>query len=130
MAMMTTSIVSCTSPYDDSELRNEIEALKGDLAALKQSVESELAALKSLIDGNITVTDVTKKSDGSTVITLSDKTTFTIYPESAGVPEHLVTVIEEDGVLYWAMYDKTGTAVAIEVDGKRVAVSEVFPEMR
>ena len=121
---------SCTSPYDDSELRNEIEVLKGDLAALKQSVESELAALKSLIDGKITVTDVTKKSDGSTVITLSDKTTFTIYPESAGVPEHLITVVEEDGVLYWAMYDKTGTAVAIEVDGKRVAVSEVFPEMR
>ena len=130
MTMMTTSIVSCTSPYDDSELRNEIEELKGDLAALKQSIESELAALKSLIDGKITVTDVTKKSDGSTVITLSDKTTFTIYPESAGVPEHLITVVEEDGVLYWAMYDKTGTAVAIEVDGKRVAVSEVFPEMR
>ena len=121
---------SCTSPYDDSELRNDIEALKGDLAALKQSIESELGTLRDLVEGVVTVKSVEKMEDGRTVVTLSDDTRFTIYPEGTGLPANLVTMVEEDGVLYWAIYDETGTAVAIEVDGKRVAVSEVFPEMR
>ena len=130
VALLAVASVSCVEPYDDTELKTEIEQIRSELTALKESVEAELDALRGLVEGMVTVKSVEKMEDGRTIVTLSDDTRLTIYPEGAGLPANLVTMVEEDGVFYWAIYDETGTAVAIEVDGERVAVSELLPEIR
>lgn len=130
-ATMLFGATGCSTEFDDSQLWNEIEQVKSDLAALEEKVESELNTIKELLDGRITITNVATSEDGTVVLTLSNDSKLTIYPKGAGVPANLVTVIEgEDGVLYWAQYNAEGEAVAIEVEGEKVPVSEAAPQTR
>ena len=69
VAMLATSAVSCQ--YDDTDLWNEINNIKQELADLRASIESELNAIKELVNGQVTVTDVQQQADGSKQITLS-----------------------------------------------------------
>ncbi len=131
LTVVTLGVAACADPYDDTELRNEIEQIKGDIAELKASLESEIESLKELLAGKITVVSVERRTDGSTVVTLSDESSFTIYPKGAEVPSDLVTVVRgEDGVLYWAMYNSKGEAELIMVDGEAVPVTTDSPEIR
>jgi hypothetical protein len=121
--------VSCT-PYDDTELNNRLEAIKGDIASLRESVENELASLRDLINGLIVIEEIKDNKDGSVEVILSNDSSFTVYPKGEAIPSGLVTVIEnEDGVLCWATYDK-GKAKLILVDGKPVPVSSTKPIVR
>lgn len=130
MAAMVGSLsVSCS--YDDEALWKEIENIKGELAQLRASIESELASLHALIDGQITIKSVEQqKEDGSKVITLSDGTKITVYPESDKVPADIITIVEINGVKYWAMYDGIGNAQPIVVNGEHVPVADVAPQTR
>ena len=111
-AMVGSLSVSCS--YDDEALWKEIENIKGELAQLRASIESELASLHALIDGQITIKSVEQqKEDGSKVITLSDGTKITVFPESDKVPANIITIVEINGVKYWAMYDGIGNAQPI-----------------
>ena len=96
LAMLGSTMTSCS--YDDSKIRQEIDNIKDELAQLRASVESELAALRALIEGQVTVKSVKTNTDGSTVITLSDDTTFTVYPKGDKVPSQIVTIVNIDGV--------------------------------
>ena len=58
--------VSCS--YNDTDLRNEVEQIKTDLAsltervdALEDKLDSEVAGLKELINGKVVVTGVETK---------------------------------------------------------------------
>lgn len=128
LAMLGSTMTSCS--YDDSKIRQEIENIKDELAQLRASVESELAALRALIEGQVTVKSVKTNDDGSKVITLSDDTTFTVYPKGDKVPSQIVTIVNIDGVKYWAMYDARGNAQPIVVKGEYVAVADVAPQTR
>ena len=128
---LTIGAVSCVSPYDDTDLINEINKLKGELAELKQSVETELTSLRDLIKGYIFVVDVVSNNDGSVEVKLSNDSSFMVYPKGDKVPVGLVTVIEdEDGVLCWAQYDDKGVARLIKIGGKNVPVAGEQPEVR
>lgn len=124
--------VSCSTAYDDSEVRKELEQLEKDIAALQERVNNEVAALQELIKGKIVISNVEYKNDKSIVVTLSSGRSFTIYPKSDSLPANLITVIEgEDGILYWAMYDSAGNATIIEDgNGNPIAVVEESPEFR
>ena len=125
VAMLATSAVSCQ--YDDADLWNEINNIKQELADLRASIESELNAIKELVNGQVTVTDVQQQADGSKQITLSDGTKISVYPKGDKLPDRIVTVYSEDGVLYWAMYDGLGNANPIMVGNQKVPVSDVAP---
>ena len=125
-AVVALSSVSCQ--YDDEALWNEIDNIKQELADLRATIESELAAIKELVNGQVTVTDVQQQADGSKQITLSDGTKISVYPKADKVPANLVTVYSENGVLYWAMYDGIGNAQPIMVGGKMVPVADVAPQ--
>ena len=125
VAVVAFSAVSCQ--YDDTDLWNEIENIKQELADLRIQLETELNAIKDLVNGQVTVTDVKQQSDGSKVITLSDGSKITIYPKGSGVPSNIITVVSENGVMYWAMYDGLGTAQPILVNGQKVPVADVAP---
>ena len=125
-AVVALSSVSCQ--YDDEALWNEIDNIKQELADLRATIESELAAIKELVNGQVTVTDVQQQADGSKQITLSDGTKISVYPKADKIPANLVTVYSENGVLYWAMYDGLGNAQPIMVGGKMVPVADVAPQ--
>ncbi len=120
------SSVSCQ--YDDADLWSEIDNIKQELADLRATIESELNAIKELINGQVTVVDVQQQADGSKLITLSDDTKISVYPKGEEVPANLVTVYSQDGVLYWAMYDGLGNPQPIMVNNKMVPVADVAPK--
>ena len=131
VALVLLGVVGCATPYDDTQLREEIEQIKGDLAALEERVESELNAIKELIEGSLAVSKIEKRSDGSTLVTLSDDTQFSLPPKGAAIPKNLITVITgEDGLLYWAQYNADGKAVAIKIGGEMVSVTGEAPQTR
>ncbi len=127
-ALLASSTVSCS--YDDTEIWNEIDQIKQELVDLRTQVENELNALNSLVSGMTTVTDVSQKSDGSTVVTLSDGSKITVYPKGTDVPANTITTVEIEGVLYWAYFDGLGTAQPILVNGKNVPVADVAPQTK
>ena len=125
-ALIAFSSVSCQ--YDDTAIWEEIDGIKQELADLRLQLEEELNAIKNLVNGQVTVTEVKQQNDGSKIIVLSDGTKVTVYPKGTGVPENIVTVVSEDGVMYWAMYDGIGNAQPILVNGKKVPVADVAPQ--
>lgn len=126
VTMLATSVVSCQ--YDDTELRGEIDNIKKELAQLRVDVQSQLDALKALVEGQVTVKDVVTNQDGSTTITLSNDKTITVYPEAS--IDGQITIVEQDGVKYWAQYNAEGEAVLISVGGSNIPVSGIAPETR
>lgn len=126
VTMLATSVVSCQ--YDDTELRGEIDNIKKELAQLRVDVQSQLDALKALVEGQVTVKGVVTNQDGSTTITLSDDKTITVYPEAS--IDGQITIVEQDGVKYWAQYNAEGEAVLISVGGTNIPVSGIAPETR
>ena len=128
-ALLASSMVSCS--YDDTKIWNEIDKIKQEIVDLRTQIDTELKALTELVSGQKSIKDVKPQSDGSTIITLSDGSKITIYPKSnVEVPSDIVTVYNEDGVLYWATYDGIGNRAPILVDGKKVPVSDVVPQTR
>ena len=131
VAMLLLPTVSCSEAYDDSFVREELEQIKKDLAELEESLNTEINALKELVSGKISITNIETKADGSIVVTLSNGKVFTVYPKGAVVPNNLITVLENgDGVLCWAKYNNDGEAEFILVDGGYVPVSTTTPEVR
>ena len=131
VAALAMPAISCSQLYDDTQVREEIEQIKKELADLEESLNTELNAIKELLAGQITITKLEPKSDGSILVTLSNGSTFTVYPKGATLPENLITVLEnEEGVLCWAQYDKDGNATLILVDGESVPVDTATPEVR
>ena len=86
-AVMATSTVSCS--YDDTDLRQQIQDLRQELAALRDAVREELNSLKELLDGNLMISDIERQSDGSTLLVLSDGTRIKVPVEGAGVPDQI-----------------------------------------
>lgn len=125
-ALIAFSSVSCQ--YDDTAIWDKFDEIEQELADLRMQLETELNAIKDLINGQVTVKDVKQQNDGSKVITLSDGSKITVYPKGAGVPGNIVTVVSDGGVMYWAMYDGLGNANPILVNGQKVPVADVAPK--
>ncbi len=125
-AVVSSSMVSCQ--YDDTPLWNEINNMKQEIADLRQQLEDELNAIKDMVNGLVTITDVKQQQDGSKQITLSDGTKINVYPKGDAVPSGLVTTTVVDGVLCWAQYDGLGNPQPIYADGKVVPVADATPK--
>ena len=127
MAIITGSAVSCAEPYDDTNLRNQIEVLRQELELLRAELENQINSLKAVVDGMVTVSKVDTKN-GTTTVTLSDGSKIVVYPR-ANVPSEIVTIVYYEGVPCWAIY-KDGNTSLIEVDGRAVPVYDVAPVVR
>lgn len=131
VATMASTVVSCSNEYDDTKVWQEIDKIKEELAQLRTDVMNEINAIKSLIDGKTTVETVTTNDDGTTVVTLSNGISFTVYPDRGEVPKDLITVQEKDGVLYWAMYNENGNVIFVTDNiGNRIPVVDIEPQVR
>ena len=132
VAVMATTVAvalsSVSCQYDDTAVWEEINDIKQELADLRQQVETELNAIKDMVNGLVTVTDVKQQQDGSKQIILSDGTKINVYPKADEVPAGLVTTTVVDGVLCWATYDGLGNAQPIYADGKVIPVADSAPK--
>ena len=112
--------VSCTEPYDDTQIRQEIADLYEKVSKLEEKLNSEVAALKTLIDEKTVVASATKNNDGSWEILLTSGEKITVYPQYQPEPQApevnngCVTVIKDGDVYVWAQI----------IDGKAVAITD------
>lgn len=130
IAAMTLA-ASCS--YDDGAITERVDKVEKDLAALTERVAAlekrlgeEVEALTALINGKVVVTSVEKEGD-ATKVTLSDGSSFTVYPECTVVDTDTdtntyVSVAEEDGVLYFAVYEKGEFKEWLTINGEKVPV--------
>ncbi len=126
---------SCAAEYDDTELRKEIADLYEKVGALEEKLDSEVAALKTLIDSKTVVASATKNEDGSWDILLTSGEKITVHPkyvpeaQAPEVNEGCVTVVKEGDVYYWAQI-VDGKAVAIvDAAGNKIPVSHPQQDM-
>ena len=141
---MILAAVACpvfTSCYDDSELVGRVENLEERVTNLEAKLNTELQALQTLLEGKInalagevealvTVSKCEKQTDGSYKLTLSDGSSFTVYPEYT--PDHngLVTTTEIEGVLYWAIFEDGSPVAVTDSKGNLVPVVDVVPQVK
>ncbi len=139
-AVIASMTLAASCSYDDSAIKDnlnkvqqEVDKVEKDLAALTERVAAleeqlaqEVEALESLINGKTVVTNV-ETANGVTTVTLSDGTTFNVYPECGVVDTDTDTntylsIAEDNGVLYWAVYEMGEFKEWFLVNGEKVAV--------
>ncbi len=126
-ALVCPAAVSCE--YDDTGLQEQIDAIVNQLFELEQKMNSEIQALKLMLDGTVQIKDVsTDATTGIRTITLSNGVVLTLYPKDD--LETFVTYRESDGVKYWAYIDEDGNKqYFLDADNERIPVEEGMPEV-
>jgi molybdopterin converting factor small subunit len=111
-----TLAASCS--YDDTALKNQVEKIEHDLAALtervaalEQKLADEVESLEALIDGKVVVVDVVTDAEGNQTIKLSDGSEVTVLAPEDSLQYHVV-----DGVL------------EVSADGENWIPVQVAPE--
>ena len=149
LLLLASSLLGCTQPYDDTEVRQDIENLKDRVTALEKlckemnaNIDAMAAILEALEthDYITSVTPITK--DGETVgytITFANGEPITIYHGEDGKDgvdgeDGYTPVIgvaqDSDGIYYWTLdgewlLDDAGNKIkAVGIDGKDGADGE------
>lgn len=127
-----TMFASC---YNDDDLKNSISSLEDRVANLEsslKSVQSDIATLNTLLEGNKQIKSVVKDEEsGNYTITFSDDTTVTIQGinENADVPN--ITVIkEESGIYYWGIETNGKAEYLKNSKGEKMPVTGSAPYIR
>lgn len=135
------ALAAVSSCYDDTDLRNSVDDLTGRVESLEEfrdQVQSDITSLQDIIEkiqSAVTIDNVVDDGDGYT-INFSDGTSITIkdgVDGEDGMPPPSITVVEEDGVYYWALENADGSVDFIEgPDGERIPVTgdAVAPQVR
>ena len=132
------------NPYDDSELREEIDGIKdqvddfqGQLDGiietiydLKENMNAEIQALRSLLSGKLMITSVkTDAGTGVTTVTLTDGSKIILYPEKS-MKSYVTYITLSDGVNYWAFINENGEKeLFLDEDGSPIPVLSDTPEV-
>ena len=113
VAVMTAGALSFTSceTFDDSQIQSSLD----DLNSRVETIEEQLAALQGdvdainslLADGKI-IKSVTASEDGTsyTITYKDDQVTPDVI--TVGTADPVITIMDEDGVWYWAKIDAEG----------------------
>lgn len=112
-------------PYDDTEIKNQIQDLYSKLSQLEAKLQSEVNALTAMISGQVTIASHSKDADGNWTIKLSDGTSFVVYAEyqPEALPTSLVYVMEVDGQKVWAVIGSDGQLTPLkDADGNNIPV--------
>lgn len=130
------AVYSC---YDDTDLKNSLEDLTDrveELEDFRDQVQSEIASLNDIINKlqkQVTVDNFVFNGDGYT-INFSDGSKITISngeDGKDGMTPPSITVIESNGVYYWAYLNADGTTTPIrDKDGNRIPVTDQAPLVR
>lgn len=132
-AVVASMTLAASCSYDDTALVERVDKVEKDLATLTERVAAlekrlgeEVEALTALINGKVVVTSVEKQGD-ATKVTLSDGSSFTVYPECTVVDTDTdtntyISIAEDNGVLYFAVYEMGQFKEWLLVNGEKVPV--------
>ena len=128
ITMAAPMVVSC---YDDTAIWEEIDGINGRLNDLEAKLNGQIQALSDLVaGGDILISSLDKKEDGSYLVTLSNGTKFSVLPAGTSVTG-IVTYKVIDGVGYWAKYEADGTLKLILDDsGNKIPVETEVPTVK
>lgn len=108
VSAMAFAAVSC---YDDSALQEMVKDLDARLTKVEQDLNTEvdnLEALVAALEAKVAVVNVAT-TDGKVVLTLADGSKVELSQPLTNVDNNgLVTIVEEDGVQYWAVVGVEG----------------------
>ncbi len=125
VALVGVAAVSCAQAYDDTDLQNQIADLTERVTTLEERLDSEVAALRALIDEKVALAEAA--ADGAWKFTLSDGKTLTVYPQYV---DNGITVVTVGGVQYWAKANGAAEPVLLkDANGNPVEVVNA-PEVR
>ena len=134
LVLASMTMVSCHEPYDDTALRQEIADLYEKLNKLEDKLDTEVDALKTLIDSKTVVASATKNTDGSWEILLTTGEKITVYPEykpAAEVNNGCITVVKEGNSYYWAQIVDGVAVPLVDAAGNKIPVNHnATPEFR
>ena len=121
------TVVSC---YDDSDLRDKIEMIVDRLFDLEQRLDSELSALKAMMEGKLLISSVsTDVATGVTTLVLSDGKELKLYPE-ADMSAFLTYYVNSAGVKHWAYINEKGKVTPFyDKDGGLIPIESSFPSV-
>ena len=130
VALIAAMTLAASCSYDDSAIKERVSNVEKDLAALTQRVEalekklqSEVDALKALIDGQVVVVDVVTDAEGNQTIKLSDGKEITVLAPVAC--DHECTPCDCDPLQYRVI----DGVLEVSADGENwVAVNGVAAE--
>lgn len=132
VAIVASMTLASSCSYDDTAIKNRVDKVEKDLAALTERVtalenklKSDVEALTELINNKAVVTNLTTDAKGVTTVELSNGKSFKVYPECTVEDTDTNTYIgveAEEGVLYFAVFDKGVFKEWLTIDGKKVPV--------
>lgn len=118
-----------TSCFDDSSLWESIKDIEQKMEYLQNQLDAELKALKAIVNGQVTIKTCVANEDGTYMVTLSDGTSFTVYPKQEML-KSVVTYSTIGGVDYWAYYDEQGVKhTLLDEDNELIPVKGSDPEI-
>ena len=131
---VATLAVSCSQPYDDTQIKADLEELKTRVEALEIKLGNEVKALKDLINAEvatlnaavdavedkIAILDYTANEDGSYTLTTKDGSEITIYPQFTENNDGLLTVLADEwDNYYWAQIVNGAPVALTDADGNK-----------
>lgn len=126
LILITMSLSSCK--YDDSDLKDSINALEERISAMESKVEQmndNIASMKVLVNSleqKVYVTKVENLPDGYTIF-FTDGTSASINNGKDGQDAPVVGIALENGIYYWTITVGEETSWLRDADGKKLCVS-------
>ncbi|MBQ3173385.1 MAG: hypothetical protein IJB56_03670, partial [Alistipes sp.] len=135
VAIVASMTLASSCSYDDTAIKNRVDKVEKDLAALTERVtalenqlKSDVAALTELINNKAVVTNLTTDAEGVTTVELSNGKSFKVYPECTVVDTdtdtntYIGVKADENGVLYFAVFEMGEFKEWLTIEGEKVAV--------
>lgn len=122
--LLTAVLASCSKDdYDDTFLRGEIDAIKTELAQLKERVSSVEGVVKALNESKV-ITHVEASQNGkSYTITFNDASVIEVL---RGGNASAISIQQEDEVFYWTLTTNGNTEFLLDESGKKLEVAPKY----
>ena len=136
VAVMTAGALSFTSceTFDDSQIQSSLDDLNSRVETIEEqlaALQGDVDALKTLLDGGKVINSITSNADGTeyTITYVGEN----VEPDviTVGTSEPVITYIEDNGTLYWAIVNSDGEAEYIlGEDNNKIPVESADPKMQ
>lgn len=135
VAVMTAGALSFTSceTFDDSQIQSSLDDLNSRVETIEEqlaALQGDVDALKTLLDGGKVINSITSNADGTeyTITYVGENVEPDII--TVGTSEPVITYIEDNETLYWAIVNSDGEAEYILGENNKIPVESADPKMK
>lgn len=135
VAVMTAGALSFTSceTFDASQIQSSLDDLNSRVETIEEqlaALQGDVDALKTLLDGGKVINSITSNADGTeyTITYVGENVESDII--TVGTSEPVITYIEDNETLYWAIVNSDGEAEYILGENNKIPVESADPKMQ